>query len=70
MVNGGAVNNRDVDTIDRKLELLCAVSASIRRLGGTLGTALIDERIASASGRRPAQPAHVAACGRHRSADG
>jgi hypothetical protein len=48
---------RDVDAIDRELELLAAVAASIRRLGGTPSTALIDElldeRIASRSGRQP-----------------
>ena len=35
--------DRDVDTIDRELELLAAVAASIRRLGGTPSIALIDE---------------------------
>src|SRR5262245_21541762 len=51
----GVVKHRDISAIDRQLSLLAAVSSSIRRLGGTPSTALIDElldeRIAS---RRPA----------------
>jgi hypothetical protein len=39
----GVSHYHDVETIDRELELLAAVSASIRRLGGTSSTALIDE---------------------------
>jgi hypothetical protein len=49
------VHNRDVDTIVRELELLAAVSASIRQLGGTRSTTLIDqlldERIAIQSNK-------------------
>jgi len=37
------VDHRDVDAIDRELELLAAVTASIRRLGGRPSMALIDE---------------------------
>lgn len=51
------MDSRDVDTIDGELELLAAVAASIRRLGGTPSIALIDElldeRIATRSGRQP-----------------
>ncbi|HZA08435.1 hypothetical protein [Mycobacterium sp.] len=42
---------RDVETIDRELELVTAVAAAIRRLGGSPTIALIDdlldERIAT-----------------------
>ena len=34
---------RDADAIDRELELLTSVTASIRRLGGNPNTCLIDE---------------------------
>jgi hypothetical protein len=53
MANGGLVDYRDVDVIDRELVLVAAVAASIRQLGGTPSTTLIDElvdeRIASQS---------------------
>ena len=39
----GAVEQRDIHAIDRELELLAAVAAAIRRLGGTPNTTLIDE---------------------------
>jgi len=42
MTDGGSLD-RSVDTIDRELELLTAMCKSIRRLGGTTSTALVDE---------------------------
>ena len=48
---GVVVEPRDVETIDRELELVTAVAAAIRRLGGSPTNALIDdlldERIAT-----------------------
>jgi hypothetical protein len=37
------LENRNVEAIDRALELLTAVTASIRRLGGAPSTRLVDE---------------------------
>jgi hypothetical protein len=44
MTKGDArVPYRDVDSIDRELELLVSVRASILRLGGESSTAVIDD---------------------------
>lgn len=37
------MNNRNVEVIDRELDLLTAVAASIRRLGGAPSSRLVDE---------------------------
>jgi hypothetical protein len=57
---GEAVDSRDVGTIDRELELLTAVAAAIRRLGGAPSTALIDELLEERLTRTDHQPRHRA----------
>jgi hypothetical protein len=51
------LDNRNVEAVDRELELLTAATASIRRLGGApsvrLVDELLDERLALST---PSQP--------------
>ena len=54
---GAMLDNRNVEAVDRELELLTAATASIRRLGGApsvrLVDELLDERLALST---PSQP--------------
>jgi hypothetical protein len=54
------MDSRDVGTIDHDHELLTAVAAAIRRLGGAPSTVLIDELLEERLTRTDREPGHGA----------